>query len=153
MLLRNATDNDFQLLVDMFLEDIAPLKEEAIQFANDLLNRMRTILVFSDKQLAGSFSWEVRGGLEDGVVEIVGLGIRPRFRRKGLGKRMIEKAIDEIDSFFDSTNHQLRILYLFMESDNDPAKNLYLSLGFKEVVEISRFYPEHNASIWIKRIH
>ncbi len=149
---RNATEEDFQLLANVYREDISPSIEHAEQFANDLLNKMKTILAFSGEHLLGSLSWDVRGGVEDGVTEITGRGIRPVLRRKGIATKLITSSMHEMTSFFQERSSRLRVIYLFMESNNIPARNLYKSMDFEEVIEINNFYPENNATIWIKRM-
>ena len=148
--LRNATDSDIDILVNLYLNEVEDNEANAQVFARDLLYRMRTILYFEGEKLCGTISWEVRGGLDDGVAEIVGLGVNESNRRKGLASLLIEEVISEASETFREANAQLRILFLFMEAENTTARAFYNHLGFKEVANIPSFYPQDGASIFVR---
>ncbi len=148
--LRNATDSDIDILVELYLNEVENNETNAQVFARDLLFRMRTILGFEGEQLIGTISWAVRGGLDDGVAEIVGLGVNESNRRKGLASLLIQEVISEASVTFRESDAQLRILFLFMEAENSTARAFYNQMGFKEVANIPSFYPQDGASIFVR---
>ena len=65
-------------------------------------------------------------GLTDSETEIYFIGVEEKFRGKGLGKKLLKNVI----SF--SKNHRASTILLEVGINNRPAKNIYLSLNFKE---------------------
>ncbi len=148
--IRRAEDSDFDLLVELYINEVEPNSYDAKKFANDLLNKMKTILAFIDQKICGTISWDVRGGLNDGVGEITALGVNKAHRRQGIARLLIDEVIKDANHVFGTNNGKLRVLYLFMEGSNEPARFFYNSLGFNEVASIPSFYPNDSASIFIR---
>ena len=65
-------------------------------------------------------------GLTDSELEIYFIGVAGRFRRRGLGKKLLESII----SF--SKDYGANVILLEVGVNNIAAKNLYLSFNFKE---------------------
>ena len=65
-------------------------------------------------------------GLTDSEVEIYFIGVVESLRGRGLGKKLLKKII----SF--SKNYGADLMILEVGINNIPAKNMYLSLNFKE---------------------
>ncbi len=136
----------------MFIEDIDTNNELAEAFANDLIEEMITLLCFENEQLCGTVSWEIRGGIDDGVVEIIGLGVREPYKRRGVATRLVESAVKDASEAFMERGYELRRAFLFMESNNEIARKFYTKIGFEEVASIPDFYPSHGASIFLKKL-
>ena len=151
--IRKAIQTDRNLLEKMYLEDIENHQERAKAFADDLILKFKTILGFVDSELAGSLSWDTRGGLDDGVVEITGLGVNLAFRRKGVASALMKALIKDAASFYEENGYNLRVLYLFMEHGNDDGRSFYKSLGFEEVAKLPSFYPRDNGVIWLRYLN
>jgi ribosomal protein S18 acetylase RimI-like enzyme len=144
---RKATGADRQLLVNLFLSEVEDNSELAEAFASDLL-RFQTILSFDDGNIIGTVSWDVRGGLDDGVVELIGLGVNPQYRRQGVAKELVQTLIHDVSKHYSEQDHKLRVIYLFMEKENAEGRAFYNSIGFKEVADVPELYPHDDASIW-----
>ncbi|MBM7564174.1 GNAT family N-acetyltransferase [Paenibacillus sacheonensis] len=88
---------------------------------------------FESEQLAGAVSYKT----DSGVVDIHRLVVDPGHFRRGIGERLIRHVLrtlaDGTDKFLVATG-----------TANDPAKRLYLKLGF---VRIRDFEAEPN--VWI----
>ncbi|MFW9845304.1 MAG: GNAT family N-acetyltransferase [Candidatus Thorarchaeota archaeon] len=145
--IRDATESDKELLVDLFVSEVADDSKMALAFADDLL-RFKTILCVMEDNVIGTVSWDIRGGLDDGVVELIGLGVNPDYRRQGVAKELVQTLIHEASKHYADNDHRLRVIYLFMEKENDVGRSFYQSMGFKEVAEIPALYPHDDASIW-----
>ena len=65
-------------------------------------------------------------GLTDIEIEIYFIGVTRNYRGKGLGKKLLKSII----SF--SKNYGAKVIILEVGVKNVPAKNIYLSLDFKE---------------------
>jgi ribosomal protein S18 acetylase RimI-like enzyme len=142
-----AKDEHYQLLVKMYLEDIEEHTERAQAFARALINRYSTLIALEGDTICGTISWEIKGGLDDGIAEIVGLGVRPHFRRKGVASTLMDSAVVAINRAFYEGGEKLRLLFLYMEAGNLIASSFYAKLGFKEAATIPSFYPDGDASI------
>ncbi len=74
-------------------------------------------------------------------LHITFIAVDPRHQRKGLGKLLLSDLIKRSKSL--QTNH----IHLEVKSNNDPAKALYKSMGFKTVGNRSNFYKDGNDAL------
>jgi ribosomal protein S18 acetylase RimI-like enzyme len=144
---RKATSSDREILVKLFISEVEDNKDLAEAFATDLL-RFQTILSLDDGKIVGTVSWDVRGGLDDGVVELIGLGVNPDYRRKGVARELVQTLIHDASKHYSEHDHKLRVIYLFMEKSNEGGRAFYESIGFKEVADVPDLYPHDDATIW-----
>jgi ribosomal protein S18 acetylase RimI-like enzyme len=145
--LREATDSDRELLVKLFISEVEDNIDLAEGFATDLL-RFRTILCLDKGNVIGTVSWDIRGGLDDGVVELVGLGVNPQYRRQGVAKELVQTLIHDVSRHYSSHDHKLRVIYLFMEKGNEEGGAFYKSIGFQEIADVPELYSHDDAAIW-----
>ena len=75
-------------------------------------------------------------GLTDSELEIYFIGVARRFRRRGLGKKLLKSII----SF--SQDYRANAILLEVGVNNIPAKNMYLSLNFKECGARKNYYRD-----------
>ena len=148
---RKAISDDYNLLINLYLSEIEPSDENAKGFASNLLDKMRTILAFSDEEICGTISWDVRGGLDDGIAEIISLGVNATYQRRGIARSLLDEVVSDANQVFAAVDGKLRVLYLFMESNNEVARMFYNNLGFHEVTSIQSFYPHADGSIFIRQ--
>ena len=114
-IIRNATEKDMDILVKMYLDEVENHKQRAQQFAKDLIYRFKTLICVCDKNIIGTITWDTRGGLDDGVIEIVGLGTSSNFKRQGIARELVIMLINEANKYFSKAGYKLRVIYLFME--------------------------------------
>jgi ribosomal-protein-alanine N-acetyltransferase len=74
---------------------------------------------------------------------VTNIGVLPQFRRKGIGKSLVEKLLDY------SKEKNLEFLTLEVRVSNKAATNLYKSFGFESVGNRKNFYsnPTEDALI------
>jgi ribosomal protein S18 acetylase RimI-like enzyme len=149
-IVRNATEKDMDLLVKMYLDEVENHQQRAQQFVKDLIYRFKTIICISDKNILGTITWDTRGGLDDGVIELVGLGTNSDFQRQGVARELVLSLINEAKNYFSKAGYKLRVIYLFMEKNNNIGELFYNHMGFRKVSEIPSFYPKDDAVMWIK---
>ena len=87
------------------------------------------------KVLVAYDDYRILGGaflrrMMDDMWEITMIGVFPEYRRRGVGKRLME-------SILRSTSGDI---YLHVEVNNEPALRLYRAFGFKVVKRVSKFY-------------
>jgi ribosomal protein S18 acetylase RimI-like enzyme len=141
---------DELLLKEMYLRDIEEDHDKASRFAHSLIYKQKTIACTHRNQVIGTISWDVRGGVEDGVIELTALGISPSFHRRGIGRELTLSLIREAKALFIKFGHKLRVIYLFMERNNEVGRKFYQSLGFREIFTIPSYLPHDDAVFWIK---
>jgi len=150
--IRTATDRDFNLLREMYLEEVENHVERAETFANDLIHHFKTMLALQDDKLAGTLTWDARGGYDDGVVELVSIGVNKSFQRKGIATQLVNELIDKASGFYKHRGYILRVIILFMERQNDVARKFYSSLAFNEEATIPGLYPHDDGVIWTRHL-
>lgn len=81
---------------------------------------------FWDEELVGSaaVAWQSRFASSRHKVVLWGTFVSPRFRRRGLGRSLVTRAIEH------ARTHAVRRINLMMYAPNDAAEALYRSLGF-----------------------
>lgn len=96
---------------------------QSIQFTLDdfkKFQKSKNVRVIKDKNCIAIL------GLTDIEIEIYFIGVTRNYRGKGLGKKLLKSII----SF--SKNYGAKVIILEVGVKNVPAKNIYLSLDFKE---------------------
>jgi len=150
--IRTATSSDISVLEKLYKQEVEDHSERAKKFAKDLVLRYKTLLAFKDDLLCGTISWEPRGGLDDGIAEIIGLGVNEGFKRQGIATRLVNSMIERADQFYSSNGYEIRVIIVFMERTNEIAREFYLANKFKEVGLVPSLYPHDDASIWTRHL-
>ncbi|MBZ6378251.1 hypothetical protein B5C34_00790 [Pacificimonas flava] len=72
--------------------------------------------------------------------ELLLVGVRPRFRRRGLGRQLVERAANHAAARGSTTMH------LEMRENNVAARKAYQTLGFVEVGRRREYYSGHDGT-------
>ncbi len=91
------------------------------------------ILAFFGKKPVG-YCWTIID-IKKGIGKIHMIGVKPQYRGKNLGKALLIKGLGYL------AKKGLNIAVLTVDSDNEPAKTLYHSFGFKVI----------NTSLWYEK--
>jgi ribosomal protein S18 acetylase RimI-like enzyme len=150
--IRPATTADRHLLKTMYLSEVKNHPDRMNTFAEHLINRFKTILALQDAQLCGTLTWDTRGGYDDGVVELVGLGVNRICQLRGIATQLVESLIEEASLFYAERGYALRIIILFMEAKNEGTRKFYSKIGFSEVARVPGLYPHDDGVIWTRNI-
>lgn len=79
---------------------------------------------------------------------IISIAVLPEHRKKGLGRALIEKALEGMAKFYNAKS-----CYLEVRVSNDAAINLYKKIGFEVQRTIRGYYADgENAYIMSKKI-
>lgn len=149
-IIRYVSEKDFDLLRKIYLHDVEDHQQRAKSFAEDLIFRLKTIICETNGKIIGTISWDTRGGINDGVIELIGLGVSQDYRRQGVAEELVLTLIDEAKVFFKGEGYKLRVIYFFMERENKGGRAFYKNMGFREVSIIPAFYSNDDGTIWIK---
>ncbi len=114
-------------------------------FQEDLEHQFSISLVvrFDQRIIGYTCLWCV-----DEQMEIANIAVSPEFRRKGIGRMLIETIISE------SIKRGCHSAHLSVRESNLPALNLYKEFGFVEAGRRKRYYrlPVEDAIIMVKNL-
>ena len=150
--IRPATHADIDSLKELYVSEVEDHTERAAAFAEQLTTRFKTLLALHDGHLCGTVTWDTRGGLDDGVVELVSLGVNSAYQRRGIATKLVEKLIADASQFYSDRGYTLRTIILFMERKNERARKFYSGIRFSEVAKVPRLYPHDDAVIWTRHL-
>lgn len=102
-------------------------------FEDELKNSAAKYFVATIEDVVAGYigMWEMSG-----QCDITNVAVLPEFRRKGVGKKLIEHLIQYCK------NMQLSPIFLEVRKSNEPAKSLYTGFGFKEVGIRKKYYSD-----------
>ena len=133
------------------MSKIEPMKKrdlsEVVAIENLSFNAPKPESVFIEdehKYLVARDDGEIVGyiGIEEisGEKHIINMAVRPESRRKGVGKRLIERVLNKKDVFF-----------LEVRVSNEPAVKLYEKFGFINVGLRKKYYQDNGEDAIIMR--
>jgi ribosomal-protein-alanine N-acetyltransferase len=101
------------------------------------------VVKISQKIVGYACLWHV-----DDQMEIANFAVSPEFRRKGIGRMLMQKVLSEAEK------RGCTSLMLSVRESNLPALNLYKEFGFVEVGRRKRYYrfPIEDAVIMVKNL-
>ena len=104
-------------------------------FADDLSNENAcyTLLCEEDTVIGYCAFWQA----ED-VADITNVAVHPDYRRRGLGKKLLEEALRKADA------RGVRQMFLEVRVSNAAARALYAAFGFFEVGLREKYYADNN---------
>ena len=78
---------------------------------------------------------------------LLNLAVDPKYRRRGIGRALLKYALEILKK------ESVKNVWLEVRASNNPAINLYLSLGFVKIRKVSKYYPDgEDAIIMMKRL-
>jgi ribosomal-protein-alanine N-acetyltransferase len=125
------------------LKDIPQvLRIERTSFKNPY--DISTFLYFWEAEPEGFLVAEMRGRVvgyvmassRNGEGEILSISVMPEFRRKGIGRRLMERAIEYL------RGKGVDRIGLEVREGNEEAIKFYEKLGFKRAYKIPKYYPD-----------
>jgi len=91
------------------------------------------LLLVKDEDIAG-YCWTRREGREDSITGVIGMiGVDPQFRGGGLGRVTLLASMRKL------LNDGAKRIELEVDSENPPARELYISVGFHKVSGMTWF--------------
>jgi ribosomal-protein-alanine N-acetyltransferase len=104
----------------------------------------RSYVARADGVVAGYIiAWFLRG-----EAHILNLAVAPEFQRRGIARRMLSHVID----LAEKAEHHMATLEV--RASNDPAKLLYVTMGFAPVGIRRRYYRDNDedAIVMVRRL-
>ena len=142
ILLREATYDDkdqiAKVLLDFYnMNDV----DEAIQsFNNELDKDFHYIVAEEAGKIIGLVTWLMHGLPKHGLFELDRICILSEARGKGVGKKLVDKLIDNASKWYDKKGEKIRKLYLLTHEDNKNAHSFYEKVGFSHETTLKDHY-------------
>lgn len=132
IMIREGVSGDFEPLCRIY-EAVTGRREIATKLVELYLDHYFVKLVEDKERIIGCLIWFPREAPRLGWAEILDLWIEERYKRRGLGFKLLTEAIDDVKRYFRSTGYSVRCVMLFTGEDNKPARELYEKAGFRKV--------------------
>ena len=152
ILLRKATYDDkdqvAKVLLDFYnMNDV----DEAIQsFNNELDKDFHYIVAEEDGKIIGLVTWLMHGLPKHGLFELDRICILSEARGKGVGKKLVDKLIDNASKWYDKEGEKIRKLYLLTHEDNKNAHSFYEKVGFSHETTLKdHYYKDQNERVYV----
>ena len=152
ILLREATYDDkdqiAMVLLDFYnMNDV----DEAIQsFNNELDKDFHYIVAEEDGKIIGLVTWLMHGLPKHGLFELDRICILSEARGKGVGKKLVDKLIDNASKWYDKEGEKIRKLYLLTHEDNKNAHSFYEKVGFSHETTLKdHYYKEQDERVYV----
>lgn len=144
ILIRRARASDVSYLAKLERETF-PIAQTERDFENMLDASDRVLLVAeSGRRVLGY----VGAYSVCGETDILTIAVDPDVRRMGIGKKLLDALLTELDPDNDA-------VYLEVRESNEAARTLYTSLGFTEIGVRRGYYrfPTEDAVLYKKELH
>ena len=152
ILLRKATydDNDqvAKVLLDFYnMNDV----DEAIRsFNNELDKDFHYIVAEEDGIIIGLVTWLMHGLPKHGLFELDRICILSEARGKGVGRKLVDKLIDNASKWYDKEGEKIRKLYLLTHEDNKNAHSFYEKVGFSHETTLKdHYYKDQDERVYV----
>lgn len=121
---------------DSFLkayEKVYSSREEAEAFYSGFLENGWISAAWKDSGLVGVLTWMPREAAKHGLAEIIDFWVKAEERRKGVGGRLLDHAIAEMQKYYRNFNSKLRRVMLLTGASKKylAARKLYEKTGFQ----------------------
>jgi ribosomal protein S18 acetylase RimI-like enzyme len=152
ILLREATYDDkdqiAKVLLDFYnMNDV----DEAIQsFNNELDKDFHYIAAEEDGKIIGLVTWLMHGLPKHVLFELDRICILSEARGKGVGKKLVDKLIDNASKWYDKEGEKIRKLYLLTHEDNKNAHSFYEKVGFSHETSLKdHYYKDQDERVYV----
>ena len=152
ILLREATYDDrdqiAKVLLDFYnMNDV----DEAIQsFNNELDKDFHYIVAEEAGKIIGLVTWLMHGLPNHGLFELDRICILSEARGKGVGRKLVDKLIDNASKWYDKKGEKIRKLYLLTHEDNKNAHSFYEKVGFSHETTLKdHYYKDQDERVYV----
>jgi ribosomal protein S18 acetylase RimI-like enzyme len=139
----DATKNDVESLIEVYSSpDLYHNREEASWFVKSYFDYHHIKVVKQRKKVIGAIFWNTVEEKHHGLTNIQDLWIDEKFRRKGLGEKLLCSSIEDMKKLYAKHRYTLRKVFVTTGEKNDPARNLYEKIGFRLVAILPDLFAE-----------
>ena len=152
ILLREANYDDkdqiAKVLLDFYnMNDV----DEAIQsFNNELDKDFHYIVAEEAGKIIGLVTWLMHGLPKHGLFELDRICILSEARGKGVGRKLVDKLINNASKLYDNESKKIRKLYLLTHEDNKNAHSFYEKVGFSHETNLKdHYYNDQDERVYV----
>ena len=139
----DASKNDVESLIKIYSSpDLYHNIEEASWFVRSYFDYHHVKVVKQNSKIIGVLFWNSVEEKHHGLTNIQDLWIDERFRRKGLGEKLLRSSIEDMKKLYANNRYALRKVFVTTGENNKPAKNLYEKVGFKMVAVLPDLFAK-----------
>ena len=142
ILLRKATYDDKDQIAKVLLDfyNMKDADEAAQSFNNELDKDFHYIVAEEAGKIIGLVTWLIHGLPKHGLFELDRICILSEARGKGVGRKLVDKLIDNASKWYDKKGEKIRKLYLLTHEDNKNAHSFYEKVGFSHETTLKDHY-------------
>lgn len=139
----DATRNDVESLIEIYgSPDLYHNREEASWFVKSYFDYHHIKVVKQRGKVVGAIFWNTVEEKHHGLTNIQDLWIDEKFRRKGLGEKLLRSSIEDMKKLYAEHRSALRKVYVTTGEKNNPARKLYRKIGFRLVAILPDLFAE-----------
>lgn len=139
----DATKNDVESLIEVYSSpDLHHNREEASWFVKSYFDYHHIKVVKQRKDVIGAIFWNTVEEKHHGLTNIQDFYIDEKFRRKGLGEKLLRSSIEDMKKLYAKHHYVLRKVLVTTGENNKPARNLYEKIGFRFVAILPDLFAE-----------
>ena len=152
ILLRKATYDDSDQIAKVLLDfyNMKDADEAAQSFNNELDKDFHYIVAEEAGKIIGLVTWLMHGLPKHGLFELDRICILSEARGKGVGRKLVDKLIDNASQWYDKEGEKIRKLYLLTHEDNKNAHSFYEKVGFSHETTLKdHYYKDQDERVYV----
>ena len=152
ILLRKATYDDNDQIAKVLLDfyNMKDADEAAQSFNNELDKDFHYIVAEEAGKIIGLVTWLMHGLPKHGLFELDRICILTEARGKGVGRKLVDKLIDNASKWYDNESEKIRKLYLLTHEDNNNAHSFYEKVGFSHETTLKdHYYKDQDERVYV----
>ena len=152
ILLREATYHDKDQIAKVLLDfyNMKDADEAAQSFNNELDKDFHYIVAEEAGKIIGLVTWLMHGLPKHGLFELDRICILSEARGKGVGRKLVDKLIDNASKWYENESEKIRKLYLLTHEDNKNAHSFYEKVGFSHETTLKdHYYRDQDERVYV----
>ena len=152
ILLREATYHDKDQIAKVLLDfyNMKDADEAAQSFNNELDKDFHYIVAEEAGKIIGLVTWLMHGLPKHGLFELDRICILSEARGKGVGRKLVDKLIDNASKWYENESEKIRKLYLLTHEDNKNAHSFYEKVGFSHETTLKdHYYKDQDERVYV----
>ncbi|NBG89598.1 GNAT family N-acetyltransferase [Isachenkonia alkalipeptolytica] len=125
-----ATESARSYFINDYLSRYGSFQDLAEQYADACIFTNRSLVATINDKIIGGITWSIKEGINSGLVEIFQMSILKEYRGKGYGSLLVEKCLQDIESFYCLRGYPLQRVYIIITESNIIGRNLYRNKDF-----------------------
>ncbi len=139
----DATKADAESLIEVYSSaELYHNREEASWFVKSYFDYHHIKVVKQRTNVVGALFWNSVEEKHHGLTNIQDFWVAEKFRRKGLGEKLLRSSIEDMKKLYAKHHYSLRKVLLTTGESNKPARGLYEKIGFRLVAVLPDLHAD-----------